>query len=337
VAQFADGMGHSPARVRARPEKGGRRMMQRPDVSIIVVSTNNRGDLLANLPAVADGSDELIVVDNGSSDGSPDLVRELAPRARVVELDKNVGFGAANNEGMIVASGRYFLLVNPDARPLGDAIERLVAFADAHPEVGVAGPKLLNADGSLQRSIRGYPTAWWGGRPPRRAPRLSMFFFARRWITGRAGRRGEQQENRRRPLRNEWLKGAVLLLRREAVDKVGGFDSDFFIYNEELDLCYRMSEAGWTIELVPEATFVHVGGTTTARMAPRAYRELLRGHLRMLAKHRSPTHAEHARRYLALVLRFRALLSRGDMRRLYGDGARWLSSGDVQALLRGEG
>lgn len=312
-------------------------MMRGPDVSIIVVSHNSHVDLLANLPAVADLPDELIIVDNASSDGSAALVRELAPRARVLELDRNVGFGAANNEGMTIGSGRYFLLLNPDARPLGDAIERLVAFADAHPEVGVAGPKLVNPDGSLQRSILGYPTALWRGTPPRRrAPRLSLFFFARRWFPRRAGRLTEEQHKTRRPLRDEWLKGAVLLLRREAVDDVGGFDPAFFLYNEEIDLCYRMREAGWSIELVPEATFVHAGGAA-ARSSQYAYRDLLRGHLRLLAKHRGLTRAEQARRYLALILRLRALISRGEMRRIYRDAARWLSSADVPALLRGEG
>ena len=130
-----------------------------PEVSAVVVTYNAAPWIERSLDSLRSTEAEVIVVDNGSTDGTLELVRERFPEARLLE-EENRGFGAGNNAGMRMASGRYFLLLNPDAWLTDGALGQLVAFADEHPEAAVVGPRLLNPDGSLQRSVRGYPTPW---------------------------------------------------------------------------------------------------------------------------------------------------------------------------------
>ena len=296
------------------------------EISIIVVSYNAREHLERCLDAIAGSEHEVIVVDNASSDGSPQLVRERFPAVRLVELPENRGFGAGNNEGMRVASGRWFLLLNSDAWPVGEAVGELAGFGDRHPEVGIAGPRLLNPDGSLQRSVRGFPTVW----------RLATeYFFLRKLAPGTAALNAFYGAgfDHRTVRKAEYVMGAVLLVRREAIAQVGGFDERFFMFSEETDLCYRMRRAGWTVEFYPEAEFVHVGGASTRAEWGRMYREQLRGHLLFLAKHQSLYRAERARRLLVRALRLRALLFRGERAATYRQAAAWLASENAKALI----
>jgi N-acetylglucosaminyl-diphospho-decaprenol L-rhamnosyltransferase len=287
-------------------------------VSVVVVAYNAMPWLERCLESVA--GHETIVVDHGSSDGSVDAARRHG--ARVIEQE-NRGFGAGNNAGMRAGSSDYYLLLNSDAWVLGDAVERLAAFADEHPEAAIVGPRLLNEDGSLQRSARGFPSLW----------RLATeYFFLRKLAPGSqllnalyAG--GFDHESVREV---DWLYGAALLVRRDAADAVGLFDESFFMFSEETDWCYRFRAAGWKVLFFPGAEVVHVGG---ASHGGRLYRENLRGHLRFLAKHRGLREAERARRLLLLALRLRGLLFRGERGRQYRDAAAFLASGSVQALL----
>jgi GT2 family glycosyltransferase len=295
-------------------------------ISIVVVSYNAREHLERCLAEVADRGHEVIVVDSGSTDGSRELVAERFPDVRLVELAENRGYGAGANEGMRVASGRWFLLLNSDAWPVGNGVEELVAFGDRHPEIGVAGPKLLNPDGSLQRSVRGFPTVW----------RLATeYFFLRKLAPGTRALNAFYAANfdHEKVRKAEFLMGAVLLLRPEAIAQVGGFDERFFMFSEEVDLCFRMRRARWTVQFYPEAEFVHVGGASTRPEWSRMYREQLRGHLLFLAKHRSPYRAEQARKMLVRALRLRALLFRGERGETYRRAAEWLASGSAKALL----
>jgi N-acetylglucosaminyl-diphospho-decaprenol L-rhamnosyltransferase len=298
-----------------------------PDVSIIVVSFNSEAYLEHSLGAVVGGPHEVIVVDSASTDGSVDLVRRRFPSTRLFELRTNVGFGAASNEGLRVASGRYVLLMNPDAWPVGEAIDELVRFADARPEVGIAGPLLRAPDGTMQQSAFGYPTARWLGAPavtsrPRRTPvpvRVAMQIIRR--VAGQ------------RRAKRTFLVGTALLLRREAILEVGRFDPDFFMFNEEIDLCWRFQEAGWQVELCTTAEFVHVGGASTRTAWPMMYREQLRGHLLFLAKHQGPNAAEQARRHLTRIVRLRVLAASGETRVAYREAAVWLASGTANDLV----
>jgi N-acetylglucosaminyl-diphospho-decaprenol L-rhamnosyltransferase len=292
------------------------------EVTAIVVTYNAAPWIERSLESLRGTEAELIVVDNGSTDGTVELVRERFPEARLVEHE-NRGFGAGNNAGMRLGSGRYFLLLNPDAWLTRDALEQLVAFADAHPEAGVIGPKLLNPDGTLQRSVRGYPTPW----------RIATEYFFLRKLAPRSRLlnaffgAGFDHESVRTA---EFLGGACLLVRREAVDSIGGFDEDFFLMSEEVDWCYRFRQAGWDVLFYPGAEVVHVIG---ASHNPALFKEIVRGHLRFLRKHRGLRVAERARRVMLWGLRLRGLLFHGERGRAYRDTARWLGSGRTPSLL----
>jgi N-acetylglucosaminyl-diphospho-decaprenol L-rhamnosyltransferase len=291
-----------------------------PDASVVVVTYNALPWIEQCLESVRD--EETIVVDHGSTDGSPDVVRELFPDVRVLERE-NRGLGAGWNAGMEVATGRYLLLLNADAWLTEGSLERLVEFAEANPRAAVVGPRLLNPDGSLQRSVRGFPTLW----------RLATEYFFLRKLAPRsrllnAFYAGGFDHDQVREA--EFVMGACMLVRREAVEEVGPLDESFFLFSEETDWCYRFVRAGWQVLFFPGAECVHVGA---AAHGGRMLRENLRGHLRFLAKHRGEGYAERARRLLswALVLRGRAF--RGDRGRMYRDAADWLRSARIPELL----
>jgi GT2 family glycosyltransferase len=263
---------------------------------------------------------DVVVVDHGSTDGTLDLVRARHPEARIVEQE-NKGMGGGNNAGMRAARGRYFFLLNSDAWVVGDGLDRLVAYADAHSDAAVVGPRLRNPDGTLQRSVRAEPTLW----------RLATEYLGIRKLGPRTNLLnplyvgGFDHESETEA---DWLYGPALLVRRDAVDEVGMFDESLFMFSEEVDLLTRFRRAGWKVLFYPGVEVVHVGG---ASHGGRMYVENLRSHLRFLAKHRGPTEAERARLLLLWSLRLRALLLRRDDAR---EGARFLSSGHVESLLR---
>ena len=289
-----------------------------PDVTVVVVTWNALPWLEKCLESVR-GRD-VVVVDHGSTDGTVQFVRERFPDVLVVRQD-NRGMGGGNNAGMRLARGRYFLLLNSDAWVVGDSLERLVRFADEHPGAAVIGPKLLNTDGTLQRSVRGEPTLW----------RLATEYLFIRKLAPRSRRlnlfyRGDFAHDRVEEV--DWLFGPALLVRREAADAVGLFDEDFFMFSEEVDWMTRFRRAGWKVLFFPGAEVMHVGG---ASHGGRMYVENLRGHLRWFAKHRGAKDAERARKLLLWSLRLRALLLR---REVYREGVRFLSSGNARSLLK---
>jgi N-acetylglucosaminyl-diphospho-decaprenol L-rhamnosyltransferase len=263
-----------------------------------------------------------VVVDNGSSDGTPDFVRERFPEVKLVETE-NRGLGAGWNRGIEETEGRYVLILNADAWLVGDSLERLIEFADSRPRAALVGPRLSNPDGSLQRSVRGFPTTW----------RLATEYLGLRKLAPRSSAlnafyAGGFDHDEVREV--EVVMGACMLVRRGAIDEVGPLDEAFFLFSEETDWCYRFREAGWSVVFYPGAECVHVRG---ASHGGRLYRENLRGHLRFLAKHRGERAAERARRLLRLALRVRGLLFRGERGTAYRDAARWLGSGSVAELL----
>jgi N-acetylglucosaminyl-diphospho-decaprenol L-rhamnosyltransferase len=296
--------------------------MGEPVVSAVVVTHNAAGWIEQCLGSLAGTGAEVIVVDNASTDGTTSLVREKFPDARVIE-EENRGFGAGNNAGMRAASGRYYLLLNPDAWLTEGALDKLVAFADEHPEAAVVGPRLLNPDGTLQRSVRGYPSPW----------RIATEYFFLRKLGPRTHALnaffGEQFDHE--SVREaEYLFGACMLVRREAVDSVGGFDEDFFLMSEEVDWCYRFRQAGWKVLFYPGAEVFHVVG---ASLNPRQFHAIVRGHLQFLRKHRGDREAERARRVMLWGLRMRGLVFRGERGRAYRESAQWLGSGTTASLL----
>lgn len=289
-------------------------------VSVIVVTYNARPWLERCLESVE--GHETIVVDHGSTDGTLEFVRERFAAARVIEQE-NRGFGAGMNAGIRAAGGDWLLLLNADAWAVGDAVEQLVAFAGSHPGAAVVGPRLSNPDGTLQRSVRGFPTLW----------RLATeYLFLRKLApTSQAFNAfyagGFDHASAREV---DWVMAAVLLVRRAAAEQVGLFDEEFFLFSEEVDWCYRFRRAGWTTWFAPAAEFVHVGG---ASHGGRHFQDQVKGHLRFLAKHRGAREAERARLLLLVALTLRGAVFPGERGRMYAAAARWLASGRVTTLL----
>ena len=290
------------------------------NVAVVVVTYDALPWLEPCLASVE--SYETVVVDHGSTDGTLDLVRKRFPRVRVLERE-NRGLAAGWNAGIAATSSRYVLLLNADAWALPDAVQRLVRFADERPRAALVAPRLLNLDGSLQRSVRGFPTLW----------RLATEYLFLRKLAPRTALlngfyAGGFAHDEPRPI--EWAMGAVLLVRRAAVEEVGPADESFFLFSEETDWCYRFAAAGWEVWFDPEAEFEHVGA---ASHGGRLYVENLRGQLRFLAKHRGPLEAERARRLLLAGTRLRAVVFPRERAAGYREAARWLASGSAAALL----
>jgi GT2 family glycosyltransferase len=281
------------------------------DVTAVTVTLNGLPWVEQCLESLA--GVETILVDHGSADGTVERVRERFPGVRVLEQE-NRGLGAGLNAGMRAAPARYHLLINSDAWLVGDALERLVAFADAHGDAAVVAPRLRNPDGTLQRSVRGFPTLWRVATEylfvRKLAPHSRAFnaYYAGDFDHGSARR-------------VEWVMGSCFLVRGEAADQVGLFDEDFFLFSEETDWMYRFHRAGWAVWFTPDAEAVHVGGATHGG---RMFAENVKGIVRWFAKHRGAREAARVRGLLALSLRLRGLVFRGERGRMYRDAARAL-------------
>jgi len=238
------------------------------DVSIIVVNWNTC-DLLREcvrsvLAATQSVAYEVIVVDNGSHDGSVAMLEREFPSVRIVANGSNLGFAAANNQGIAVARGRYILLLNSDTVVMTAAIERTIAFADRHPDAAAIGCRVLNPDGSLQQTCFMFPSL------------LNQFLFAtylyrlfpRNRFFGREQMSWWDRDDSRQV---DVVTGCYMLVRRESIDDVGRMDDQFFMYAEETDWCYRFHARGWTCRFTPEPTIIHIGGGSAPRLGgPRA-------------------------------------------------------------------
>lgn len=193
---------------------------------------------------------EYFLVDNAAGDGTGDLVRERFPWVRLIEAPRNIGFGAGNNLAMREAQGEYVMLLNPDLTIFTNEIEKLVEFADAHPEYGIIGPRLLHPDRTQQRTFHRFPNAF-----------IPLY---RRTVLGRTpwGRREIERylmldADADKVQEVDGLFGAAILVRREVLDRIGLFDERFFMYFEDTDLCRRAWESGWRVCYAPVAEFVH--------------------------------------------------------------------------------
>lgn len=241
------------------PEPEARPDVARPDLSIVIVNRNTRDLLHDCLRSIRELPDpvrcEVILVDNGSTDGSAEMAEELFPETRLIRNRTNTGYAFPNNQGLAVSRGRYALLLNSDTVLHPRSLGRLVEFMDAHPEVGACGPALEYPDGSLQRSCYSIPT-------PRtqfcRMLALDALFPRSRWL-------GNQHLgfDHRHTAPVEALLGAALLCRREVLEEVGGLDERFRIHYNDFDWCRRILGAGWRIYFVHDASVVHHSAATT--------------------------------------------------------------------------
>jgi N-acetylglucosaminyl-diphospho-decaprenol L-rhamnosyltransferase len=303
---------HQPESTRVRHAPAGM-----TEITVVIVVSREPAELLAEcLGHVAPAGRRVIVIDNASPANGEQAARSGYANVDVVRLQTNRGYGAAANVGIERSAPHDVLLMNADAWPLGDAIDVLAVCLAERPEAGLVGPRLVGRDGTPQPSRFSFPTRWWTGSP-------AASSWPDRGRPHGATLAGPRERRRRSRF---FLVGAVLLLRRAALDDVGLFDPSFFIFNEEVDLAWRMWEAGWTSDSCADSTFVHVGGSATRVEWSAMYLEQVRGHLRFLAKHQGAPVADDAWRYLRRVLRLRALVARGPVADAYREAARWLDA-----------
>jgi GT2 family glycosyltransferase len=241
-----------------------------PELSVSIVNTNSRELLLACLASLAGGDAEIVVLDNASEDGSADAVRERFPEVRVIAQELRAGFGANHNTVIRATTGRYVYVLNEDTTSADWGLDRLVAYLDANPRVAAVGPKLVYADGRRQASAWRFPTPL--------VTALGLVTLGKLGVT-------QSQGDSPRPV--DWVTGAALVLRRAALEQVGLFDEDFFLYSEEVDLQLRLRRAGWEVRYFPEVTVVHHESQFSAEVPERRINEMWRSRHRYWRKHHS--------------------------------------------------
>jgi GT2 family glycosyltransferase len=285
------------------------------DLSILIINWNTR-DLLAqclqSLQATAVRAQEdhrlaygpynaeVFVVDNASVDGSVEIVREQYPWVHLIVNAQNVGFAPANNQAFQSSTGRHILLLNSDTLVHAKAIEILVAFMDQCPQCGAGGALLLNADGSLQPSCQPMLTPW------REFWRLAFLdsvlrrstYDMRRW-------------NRTTPHLVETIKGACLIVRRAAINPIEPLlDERYFMYTEEVDLCYRLTQTGWKLYWIPTAEVTHFGEASSRQAYNTMYVQLYRSKVQFYRKFGGEPRARLFKRLVTLAYLPRFLVAR---------------------------
>lgn len=242
------------------------------DLSVILVNWNTCDLLRDCLNSIRAGTAglkiEIITVDNGSTDASLDMLAAEFPEVAVIANADNRGFAAANNQGLGVARGRHVLLLNTDTLVRGDVLARAVEWLDAHPQVGVMGPRVLNSDGTVQDSVKGWP---------------GFRYLARQTLGLRRNRAVNLGLQEAAPV--PAVSGCAMFVRRAAIADVGLLDEAFFFYGEETDWCRRFARAGWGVHFAPVGEIVHFGGGAARRLDHRRDVLLTEGTVRLHRKH----------------------------------------------------
>jgi N-acetylglucosaminyl-diphospho-decaprenol L-rhamnosyltransferase len=248
------------------------------DLSIIIVNWNTRDLLVDCLDSIAQIAValnvEVIVVDNASSDGSPAMLRQQFPQVHLIENRENVGFARANNQAIEQCRGRYALLLNSDALLLANAAQTMLGLAEERPQAGIVGAQLLNPDGSFQASHTPFPNLW---------QEFLILSGVGRMLYGRWYPSRGPEENRG-PQSVDYVEGACMLVRREAFEDVGGLDESYFMYAEEVDLCYAMRAKGWQVWYQPAAKVIHLGGGSSQNRRPQREADLYCSRVRFFRK-----------------------------------------------------
>ena len=250
-------------------------------LAVAIVNFNTRGHLRACLDSVlGEEPDEVVVVDNASTDGSVDLVRSKYPEVVLHANPTNRGYGAAANQAIASCRGGYVLLLNSDTRLMPEALATLAAHMDRHPDAVVVGPLLQRLDGSVERSYFPFPgtLSWLLENEPIvwLLPDLPVARERFLCLTPPTT-----------PRVVPWVKGAALLLRRTAFEAIGGFDESYFMYFEEVDLCFRLRAGHGEVHFTPAATVVHVGGASTSQLRQAMYVAHFRSALQFYRRHYS--------------------------------------------------
>jgi N-acetylglucosaminyl-diphospho-decaprenol L-rhamnosyltransferase len=300
-------------------------------LTVVVVSYNVERLLGACLEALRaaiarapDLPTRVVVVDNASRDGSVALVRERFPEFEVRALDRNLGFSAGNNVALRDADGPFVLLLNPDTEVRDDAPAALVRFLEAHPKAGTVGGRLVYPDGSFQHSVFRFPTL----------PMAFLDFFPINHRLTDSRLNGRYPSGwYDRPFEVDHPLGACVCIRREVLDQVGLMDEGYFMYAEEVDLCWRIKRAGWQVWYTPDATIVHHQGASTSQFRGEMLVQLHRSRYRFFERSYGRGFARLARLIVALgVIRewLRAAWQRTRGRMSAGD---WRARREVYARL----
>jgi len=249
------------------------------DVSIIIVNWNTR-DLLHDciesaLRTAGPLKVEIIVVDNASTDGSVAMVRRQYPFIKLIANSQNVGFARANNQAVAASRGQYLLLLNSDAHLLPNSLQSMAATLAAGPAVGLVGAQLRNSDGSFQASYSPFPGLW--------QEFLILSSLGRRLYGRWYPSRGPQ--DCQGPAVVGYVEGACMLVRREAYQAVGGLDEAYFMYAEDVEICYALRQKGWQVCYQPAALVVHLGGGSSQSRGPERESDLYCSRVRFFHRH----------------------------------------------------
>ena len=252
-------------------------------LSVVIVSYRSRDDLLdclASVEADAAGLEsETLVIDNDSRDGTGAAVAGRFPAVRVIENRENAGFARAVNQGIAATRGTYVLILNPDCVVRPGALRALIGQLAGQPRCAIAAPRVFNPDGSLDYTARTFP-----------GPMAFLFnrysLLTRMFPRNRWSRRYLMSDWDHASVRDvDWVSGACMLARREAIEQVGGLDKAYFMFNEDVDWCRRLGQAGWTVTYVPSAEVVHRVGASRRRVSARVIVERHRGMIHYFHKH----------------------------------------------------
>lgn len=300
------------------------------DLSIVIVNWNVRELLRRCLTSLASSDDlhfktgalsgqaiaahdhtwqaEVVVVDNASHDGSVGMLVEAFPWATVIVNTENVGFSRGNNLGLERTHGRYVLFLNPDTELTPQALTRMLAYAESQPEIGILGPQLRYADGSLQSSRRRFPTLATLFVESTVVQRL----FPRNRLLSRYYVLDRPDDAISRV---DWVVGACMLVRRDVLDAIGGFDEGFFMYSEELDLCHRAVDAGRQVVYFPDSVIVHFEGKSSEQVVAARHIRFHTSRVRYCCKYHGRLAATILRLFLLLTFAFQWL----------EEGVKWLA------------
>lgn len=262
------------------------------DLTVIILNYNTRDLTLqaigSVLGSITDYRYEIILVDNNSSDYTVEEAAARYPEVRIVANRDNVGFAKGNNQGIRIARGRYVLLLNSDTIVQPDTLDVMIRFMDEHPRVGASGCKIILPDGSLDKACkRGFPT-----------PSASFYYaFGIAKLFPKVPRFNQYQLGYLDPDDDypvDCLVGAFMMVRREAIDQIGGLDEEFFMYGEDIDWCYRIKQAGWDIHYYPRTHIVHYKGASSRK---KPFKIVYEFHRAMFLFHRK----HYRRKYNGLV------------------------------------
>jgi GT2 family glycosyltransferase len=263
------------------------------DLSIVIVSWNTSEILTACLRSIYENaptsSFEIWVVDNASKDDTVEKIKSNFPDIRLIENATNMGFAGGNNQALSLCQGKYLLLLNPDTLVYPNSLQNLIDFMDANPEAGACGSRYLNPDGTLQPSSFPIPTL------PREFWRLFHIDKIKKYGVYDMNTWSIDQ-----PRQVDVLQGACLIIRNTVLEKIGLLDTDYYIYTEEVDLCYRIRQAGWKLYWLPTSVIVHFGGQSTSQVADAMFLRLYESKIIFIRKHYGKLQANIYKLILAL-------------------------------------